>query len=264
MALNDCLKKSVERGASEALLSQFHRLGSKSNEALSGLAGALERFLSPVVNAYAPDLVFEEALEKNQLVYVQLPTNLFKLQAPAVARAMLMDIQQAASMRQVFRRTRNQRPFSVVVDEFASFADRSIIESLNKLRDADLMFTLAHQSLADLELISKEFSQAVFDNCLTRDVLAQDNPDLCDKIAKSLGTYQHQERTVRVEAGPLFTEGMTGDASSRMVEPYRLQSNAIKCLPRCGQGYLLGAAQLGNCPLHWRDTNPTEGASPVC
>ena len=85
---------------------------------------------------------------------------------------MLMDIQQAGSMRQVFRGARNQRSFSVVVDEVASFADLSIIESLNKLRDANLSFTLSHQSLADLELVSKEFAQAVFDNCLSRDVLA--------------------------------------------------------------------------------------------
>jgi type IV secretory pathway TraG/TraD family ATPase VirD4 len=177
---------------------------------------------------------------------------------------MVMDLQQAGSLRQVFRRERNQRPFSVVVDEFASFADLSIIESLNKLRDAHLMFTLSHQSQADLELISKEFAQAVFDNCLTRDVLAQDNPDLCDKIAKGVGTYQHEERTVRVAEGPLLTEGATGDASSRMVEAYRLHPNAIKSLPRCGQGYLIGAAHLRSGMFERGETRAIDGASPSC
>lgn len=256
-ALAWVLEKSVERGAAEALRNQLDRLGGKANETLSGLAGALERFLSPLVNAYAPDVVFEDALEKNQLLYAQLPTNLFKLQAPAVARAMLMDIQQAGALRQVFRRQRNQTPFSVVIDEFASFADLHIIESLNKLRDAHLLYTLSHQSLADLELVSKEFAQAVWDNTLTKDVLAQDNPELCDRIAKSLGTWQHVERTVRIAAGPLLTEGMPGDASARMVESYRLHPNAIKALPRFGQGFLLGTAQRRG----WFGTTPTAGPS---
>ncbi|TMA25416.1 MAG: hypothetical protein E6J78_17560 [Deltaproteobacteria bacterium] len=45
----------------------------------------------------------------------------------------------------------------------------SIIDSLNKLRDANILFTLSHQSLADLELVSKEFAQAVWENTRTKD-----------------------------------------------------------------------------------------------
>jgi hypothetical protein len=59
---------------------------------------------------------------------------------------MLMDLQQEASLRQVFRGQRNQRPFSVNIDEFGTFADRSFIDSLNKLRDANILFTLSHQT----------------------------------------------------------------------------------------------------------------------
>jgi len=40
---------------------------------------------------------------------------------------MLMDLQQEASLHQVFRGTRNQTPFSVNIDEFGTFADLSII-----------------------------------------------------------------------------------------------------------------------------------------
>ena len=80
----------------------------------TGLVGALDKFLSPLVNAYAPDLIFEEALEKNLLLYVQLPANLFKIQAPALGRCILMDIQQEASLRQVFRALRNQRACATI------------------------------------------------------------------------------------------------------------------------------------------------------
>jgi len=208
-------------------------------KALSGLVGALDKFQSELVNAYDPHVILEDVLETNGLVYVQLPANLFRIQAPALGKVILMDVQQAGSLRQVFRTSRNQRPFSVTVDEFASFAELSIVDSLNKLRDANLEYTLAHQSLADLELVSKEFAMAVWDNTRTKDILSQDNPELCERIARSIGTRQERELTVRRKEGPLLTSLATGDASSRLVEAYRLHPNAIKALARCGQGYSL-------------------------
>ncbi|HEU5219298.1 MAG TPA: hypothetical protein VFU23_11595, partial [Gemmatimonadales bacterium] len=80
---------------------------------------------------------------------------------------------------------------------------------------------------------------AVWDNTRTKDVLSQDHPNLCELIARSIGTHQVVEKTVRVEQGALFTSLTTGDASSKLVEAFRLHPNAIKLLARCGQGYLL-------------------------
>ena len=237
-ALRHCLDTSLDREAKREVESQVSRLGKDVHKCFSGVVGAVDKFLSPLVNAYAPDIVFEDLLEGNGLVYVQLPANLFRIQAPAMGKAMLMDVQQEGSLRQVFRTTRNQRPFSVVVDEFYNFADLSIVDSLNKLRDAHLEYTLAHQSIADLELVSKEFATAVWDNTRTKDVLNQDNPELCEKLSASIGTHQVVQKTVRQQQGALFTSLTTGDASSKLVEAYRLHPNAIKNLARCGQGYL--------------------------
>ena len=99
-----------------------------------------------------------------------------------------------------------------------------------------------------MELVSKEFAAAVWDNTTVRDILAQDNPELCEKLAKSIGTHQVVEKTVRMRRGPLFTSLATGDVSSKLVEAYKLHPNAIKNLARCGQGYLFN----------------DEGLRPVC
>src|SRR5690606_7356156 len=247
-ALKYCLEHSLDRRAAEELVSQIGRLGNDVGKCFSGVVGALDKFSSPLVNAYAPDLVFEDVLQENGIVYVQLPANLFKLQAPAMGRVMLMDIQQEGSLRQVFRSTRNQTPCSIVVDEFYNFADLSVVDSLNKLRDANLEFTLAHQSLADLELVSKEFAGAVWDNTRTKHVLNQDNPALCEQLSKSIGTEMVLERTVRSQEGALLTSLMTGDASTKLVDAFRLHPNAIKDLGAFGQGYVIN----------------DEGIRPVC
>lgn len=236
-ALQFCLAETLDQEAAREAQNQVARLGKDVQKALSGVVGAVDKFLSPLVNAYSPDIIFEEVLQTNGLVYVQLPGNLFKLQAPAMGRVMLQDVQQEGSLRQVFRASRNQRPFSVVVDEFYNFADLAIVDSLNKLRDANLHFTLAHQSVADLELVSREFATAVWDNTRTKVILNQDNPELCEKVSKSIGTHQIVEKTIRRQQGALLTSLTTGDASSKLVETFRLHPNAIKSLAPCGQGY---------------------------
>jgi hypothetical protein len=236
-ALQHCLMHTTNREAAREVENQVARLGRDVHKTFSGVVGAVDKFLSPIVNAYAPDIIFEDVLESNGLVYVQLPGNLFKLQAPAMGKVMLQDVQQEGSLRQVFRASRNQRTFSVLVDEFYNFADLSIVDSLNKLRDANLHYTLAHQSIADLELVSKEFATAVWDNTRTKVILNQDNPVLCELVAKSIGTRQVVERTVRRQQGALFTSLATGDASSKLVETFRLAPNAIKALAPFGQGY---------------------------
>ena len=236
-ALQHCLAHSANREAAREVENQVSRLGRDVHKTFSGVVGAVDKFLSPIANAYAPDIIFEDVLETNGLVYVQLPGNLFKLQAPAMGKVMLQDVQQEGSLRQVFRASRNQRTFSVLVDEFYNFADLSIVDSLNKLRDANLHYTLAHQSIADLELVSKEFATAVWDNTRTKVILNQDNPQLCEAVSKSIGTQQVIERTVRRQQGALFTSLSTGDASSKLVETFKLHPNAIKALAPYGQGY---------------------------
>ncbi len=237
-ALELVLRTTLDREAAAEIRSQIDRLGHEIHKVLSGLVGAVDQFLAPMVNSYDPDIVLEHVLERKQILYVQLPSNLYKIQAPALGKVFLQDIQQEGSLRQVYRATRSQVPFSVIIDEFARFADLSIVDSLNQLRDARIQFTIAHQSLADLELVSREFATSVWDNTRAKIVLNQDNPALCEMVAKSIGTQNEVLLTVRKDPGPFFTSLQSGVASSRQVESYKLHPNRIKNLAAAGQAYL--------------------------
>ncbi len=247
-ALRWCLQASKDQVARREIESQVRRLGRRVHETFSGIVGAVDCFDSPIVNAYDPDIVFEEVLQEDLIAYVQLPANLFKQQARAIGRVILGDVEQQGAMRQIFRSQRNQTACAVKVDEFGRFADQHFVDSLAQLRDANLQFTIAHQSLADLEMVSREFANAVWDNTRTKDVLSQDNPGLCEMLAKSIGTEQVVEQTVRRESGPFWTSIATQEASAKLVEAYRLHPNRIKALARCGQGYVY----------------TDEGITPVC
>jgi hypothetical protein len=243
-ALELMLRTTVDREAAAEIRSQIDRLGHEIHKVLSGLVGAVDQFLAPMVNSYEPDIVLEHVIERRQILYVQLPSNLYKIQAPALGKVFLQDIQQEGSLRQVYRSARSQVPFSVIIDEFARFADLSVVDSLNQLRDARIQFTIAHQSLADLELVSREFATSVWDNTRVKIVLNQDNPALCEMVAKSIGTHNEVLLTVRKDPGPLFTSLQTGVASSRQVESYKLHPNRIKNLAPAGQAYLYADSSI--------------------
>jgi hypothetical protein len=141
------------------------------------------------------------------------------------------------------------RPLRTAEAILARLDERQNNDSLNKLRDAHIQFTLSHQSLADLELVSKEFAQAVWDNARTKDILAQDNPELCERMARSLGTMPRLEHTVQQASGALATVAPTGVFSSRAVEAYRLHPNRLKSLASRGQGYLFASRPSGRIAL---------------
>src|SRR5207249_311101 len=90
-----------------------------------------------------------------------------------------------------------------------------------------------------------KFRAAVWSNALTKDILAADDPELCELVAKGLGTEQVLERTRRIAPGPIFGLGehIPGDASERLVEAYRLHPNDLRALAPCGQGYVIGCTR---------------------
>ena len=220
----------------------------------------MDKFQAPLVNAYDPDIVMRDVLEKNLLLYVQLPSNLFKIQAPSLGKVFLMDIQQEGSLRQVFRATRNQRPFSVVVDEFGRFADL-ILRRLHQPAPRRQPPVHRRPPVARRPRARhREFANSVWDNTRIKDVLNQDNPALCEMLAKSIGTRRSGAHRP-AEAGPLFTSLATREASSRLVESYRLHPNRIKNLARCGQGYSL--SDEGLAPVAYSMMPPLSADYPL-
>ena len=257
------LRETTHREAAVELRSQISGLGRDVRKVLSGLVGAVDQFLAPMVNAYAPDIIMEDVFQKRLILYVQLPANLYKIQAPALGKVFLQDIQQEGSLRQLDRTNRDQNPFAVFVDEFARFADLSVVEALSQLRDARLQYTLSHQSLADLKMVSAEFATSVWDNTRVKLVLNQDNPELCELIARSIGTRQGVQLTVRKDPGPYLTSLQSGVASSREVEEYKLHPNRIKNLARVGQAYLYSDDMLKPLCLGYIPSVSADYALPV-
>ncbi|MCC6805784.1 MAG: type IV secretion system DNA-binding domain-containing protein [Deltaproteobacteria bacterium] len=238
------LGQTTDKNAARNLYHQLKNLGRDAGSSLMGLQNMVQKYCDlPLVNATQPDIIIDEVFERNLIAYFQLPANFYANLTVDVGRIVLQDIQQAGARRQVYRAAANQTPIAVHIDEFSNLATAesasSIISSLNKLRDAHVQFTLAHQILADLEAVSPEFANGIWGNTRTKIILAQQDPKLAEHLSKSLGTKSALKFTARHTVSDLAVSLNAGEHSVREVEEFNLHPNAIKQLAPVGQAYLV-------------------------
>lgn len=230
------LAQSSDRKARRSIEAQLRQLGRKVGETFTGLLAAVSRYDIPSVNAYDPDIVLEDAIDDAGVVGFFLPANYYKQLARYIGLCVLQHVQQVGALRQLDR-SRSQLPLYVYSDEFYTFAYEGFTDSVNKLRDANISLLLSHQTFSDLEKVSKEFARGIWDSTRNKIVLYQNDPEVCDRIAKALGTQKDVEFTVRRSVDMWMNSISTHEASTKEVDAYRCHPNRIKAL-RCGQAYL--------------------------
>jgi len=236
---SEIYSQSSDKRAQLEIESQRRELGKKALETFTGLFNALCEYDHPLLSSYSPDIVIDDIMNSHGVMYFTLPANRYPILAPAIGKIVLQHVRSVGSLRQIDRKRYDQTPFAVNIDEFSVFCDDNIVKSLAMLRDANVQFRLAHQSLGDLEAVSKEFTMRVKDNTRWKVFLFQNDADHIEKISRSFGTYTTFKRTVRYTLGPLWTFLNTGEVSNREVEEFILHPNALKSLAQSGQGYLL-------------------------
>jgi type IV secretory pathway TraG/TraD family ATPase VirD4 len=139
------------------------------------------------------------------------------------------------------------------LDEFASFACPEFADLISKARSAGLALHFSHQSIGDLQEISKGFLNRITDNSATKIVLRINDPDSADFFARSFGTEIYQKITQRVtNSVDLDLAEAIGEGSQREAHQFRASPDLLKTLPT-GMGAVLIA--------HGEDTE--SGASSV-
>jgi type IV secretory pathway TraG/TraD family ATPase VirD4 len=245
-------KLASDRAAVRQIEAQFRGLGREAGKTFTGLLAAVRRYDVPQVNAYDPDIILEEEFDRDGLVAFYLPANLYPQLARYLGVVVFQHLQQIGALRQLDPR-RSQRPVFVYADEFYTFAYEGMTNAVNKLRDAKVSILLSHQSMSDLEKVSKEYAKGIWDNTRTKIVLYQNDPELCERVARALGTEKDVKKTNRVSADSLLVAHSTLEASEREVDEYRLHPNHIKALASYGQAYLVNDSSFVGVNLELLD-----------
>lgn len=191
-----------------------------------------------ILNDDDSDIILTDVIRQRKIVYFQLPTNAYPIQAVSIARMVQANLRYISSLIQIGQIPKDIL-VSVIIDEYASFAEESFVEVLNKARSSGMMLTIAHQSLSDLKAISETFMKRIDENTLNKIYLKQTDPELCELIAKSMGTYIKEEKTYRMSGGNFGNQIHSGESSNRMVNEFYFPPDKIKNLHKFGQGYFV-------------------------
>ncbi|MBP9853515.1 MAG: TraM recognition domain-containing protein, partial [Candidatus Omnitrophica bacterium] len=165
-------------------------------------------------------------------------TNAYPIQSVSIARMVQANLRYISSLVQIGQLPKDIQ-ISVIIDEYASFAEETFVEVLSKARSSGMMVTLSHQSLSDLKAISEPFMKRIDENTLNKLYLKQTDPELCELIAKSMGTYAKEEKTFRMVGGKFGNQIHNGESSNRMVNEFHFPPDKVKRLHKYGQGYFV-------------------------
>lgn len=206
--------------------------------AIMGFNNFLLSYRDDLLNEDDSDIILTDVIRQRKIVYFQLPTNAYPVQAVSIARMIQANLRYISSLIQTGKIPKDIL-LSIMIDEYGSFAEESFVEVLNKARSSGMMVTIAHQSLSDLRNISETFMKLIDENTLNKIYFKQTDPELCELIAKSMGTYQKVEKTFRMVGGNYGNQVHLGETSNKMVNEFYFPPDKIKHLHKYGQGYFI-------------------------
>ena len=174
------------------------------------------------------EIHFLDVLRKNEILFVDLPTEGKSVQSSRIGKLLLQEIMLISGMRKTFPHLRTRTPYAIYVDEFDAFATPSFATFLNKGRSSGFMIHICHQTLSDLKRVDNgvgSFLGQIQGNINNRFFFRVDDPADAETIAAFFGTALVKKTTSRVAEG-----SETSDGSVREAHEFRIHPDVIKSL----------------------------------
>jgi type IV secretory pathway TraG/TraD family ATPase VirD4 len=211
---------------------QYYKLLSTSERETrtSGLLAAISHFsngkTAVLFNAGADALTIDEALEKNLIVYFQLPVLLTPFLGKATGKLVLQSLQAAVANRHRSKNKANKF-FSVFLDDFSEYLYPGFVSILNKSRSANVGIVFAHQALGDITALGDSIANTILTNSNIKVFMRGNDPDSAEYFSKVIGTTKSVKYTERQKKN-FFSTQKSGDVSAREVEEFIVHPNSFK------------------------------------
>ena len=220
----------------------------------SGLISQLQAFVlgeaGPIFNPLESDIVFEQVMNSNQIVYCQLPAMKIPSLGKATGKLVLQSLQSAISSRHLGK-SENKRFFSVYLDDFTEYLTPTFATLLNKSRSANVGIVFAHQALGDLDILGEGLKNSVLTNSNLKIFMKTNEPSSAEYFASVVGTQLASKVTERQVAGT-FGSAKTGDGSVREAEEFMFHPHLFKQEMGVGEAVVVLPHSKGALPLRMK------------
>ncbi|MDZ4660165.1 MAG: TraM recognition domain-containing protein [Pseudomonadota bacterium] len=215
--------------------------GSERDQRTSGLTSQLSHFAfgkaSLLFNQDKPHMTIDEALKNNKIVYFQLPALLSPFLGKATGKLVLQSLQAAVANRHRSK-DKNQKFFSVFLDDFSEYLYPGFVTVLNKSRSANVGIVFAHQALGDIEAMGDSVANAILTNSNIKVFMRGNDPNSAEYFSKVIGTNATMKFTEKQKVG-IFRNEKTGDVSAREAEEFIVHPNHFKRELGVGQAIMV-------------------------
>jgi hypothetical protein len=200
----------------------------------------------------APDINFFDCIRERKILYFGIDVQSYQETSKRIGRIITEEINTTSGIIQTQISERERRYVSVIIDEFQAFGTENFINCLSRGRSSRFMITIAHQSLADLEMIKAGFSRQVIDNTYTKIVLPIQDPETIQTIADMIGTYKEYEHTAEITySGP---EPEREKGTVKLVDEYIIHPNDIRQI-RTGEAVYKSGRKAGIIQIPFKLSN---------
>lgn len=164
----------------------------KMNDTLGGIVGKIFQFgvgnFGKICNTYSPDIVLEDVILQNKILYVALPTLGKKEAAGQFGKLLVGDLRSATARIQSMPKEKRPNPsFFAFLDEAGSYLTAAASTLAEQARSAGVTLAPAVQTRANYEEISKEFRAQMSGNSLTRVFFKTNEPDTAKWMEEMIG-----------------------------------------------------------------------------
>ena len=183
-----------------------------------------------------PVLDLDQAVREKAVVLFSLNSLRFREFSQLIGRVVVNDLRTTIARRY----DQPDRDFIFgIFDEFHVFASLQVVDILAQARGAGFCTIIATQSLSDLDLVDRDLTGRIVENCNTFVIQAQNYPENAERLASIIGTRESLARTFQVE-GHLMQVG-TGMGSWRETKEFIVHPDEIKRL-KTGEAVLVRKA----------------------
>lgn len=222
----------------------------KLKDTFGGIGGRLFQFgtgkFGEIMNTYDPDVRIYEAVRKNQIVYVALPTMGKDVAAENFGKIVIGDLRTAVSWLQ--KLPVNERPwppFMCFCDEAGSYVGRSWPRLFEQARSAQIFMMPAVQTMANFKAVSDELSEMVKGNSWTKIYFKIGTDESAKEAAEEIGMTKGVARTISagssqsmssqtIKTDPLGNAGDGNNLSEteKEEEIYKVSPDNLKALDK--------------------------------
>lgn len=216
---------------------EFTDLSGLRDQLRSLTVGHLEKLLSPLDQREQIDL---SSITKGNIIYFRLQSLLSPSAVQILGRLLIQKLNYLAGQTHRGEGAANGvKLIPIYLDEFASFASPEFADLISKARSAGFALHFSHQSIGDLEEVSKGFLNRITDNSATKIILRINDPDSAEFFARSFGTRLYQKFTQKViQSREEIDAELVGEGTSREAHQFRSGPDNFKTLPT-GMGSVL-------------------------